>query len=132
MSYRHIRFRAAELCLLLITVPLVAMGGRVGSSRGLPTTSGGIHTIQGKVYFPASPGVQQTSQVRLIVRILFLKLYRLTTTARFVSTSSRQVPIRSLLTEEVILKTRLRMSQLIARRVMVADPSDANFSKTTT
>ena len=57
MSYRHLRFRAAELCLLLITVPLVALGqGGVGSSRGLPTTSGGIHTIQGKVYFPASPG----------------------------------------------------------------------------
>src|SRR5678809_647443 len=98
MSYRHLRFRAAELCLLLITVPLVALGqGGVGSSRGLPTTSGGIHTIQGKVYFPASPGANNK---RVKVRL---------DSARFVSTSSKRVRIRSLLTEEAILKTRLRM-----------------------
>ncbi len=36
-----------------LSVQVVAFGqGGVGSTRGLPTTSGGTHTIQGKVHFP--------------------------------------------------------------------------------
>src|SRR5678816_3473518 len=67
MSYRLIRFRGAKLCLLLIALPVVALAqGGVGSSRGLPTTSGGIHTIQGKVYFPASQG---TNNKRVRVKL---------------------------------------------------------------
>jgi len=31
----------------------VSAQGGVGSSRGLPSTAGGIHTIQGKVFFPS-------------------------------------------------------------------------------
>jgi tetratricopeptide (TPR) repeat protein len=51
--------------VFILSVPLLvrAQGG-VGSSRGLPTTSGGIHTIQGKVYFPGGGGNRRV-KVRL-------------------------------------------------------------------
>lgn len=41
-----------------------AQGG-VGSSRGLPSTSGGIHTIQGKVFDPSGRPVEGRLRMRL-------------------------------------------------------------------
>ena len=41
--------------VLLVVLQFTAFAqGGVGSSRGLPSTAGGIHTIQGKVIFPGS------------------------------------------------------------------------------
>lgn len=39
--------------------------GGVGSSRGLPSTSGGIHTIQGKVFDPSGRPVEGRLKLRL-------------------------------------------------------------------
>lgn len=48
-------FSVCAMALLVLTLQVTARAqGGVGSSRGLPTTTGGIHTIQGKVYFPNS------------------------------------------------------------------------------
>ncbi len=52
-------------CLfLLVSAAAFAQGG-VGSSRGLPGTNAGIHTIKGRVYFPAEPGSQKRFKVTL-------------------------------------------------------------------
>lgn len=52
--------------VVLVTIPHVALAqGGVGSSRGLPSTSGGIHTIQGKVYFPGQAVANKRVRVRL-------------------------------------------------------------------
>lgn len=52
----------ALIAILILFVPFTvhAQGG-VGTSRGLPETSSGVHTIQGKIYLPsgqrAGPGI---------------------------------------------------------------------------
>ena len=46
------------------TVTAVAQGG-VGSSRGLPSTSGGVHTIQGKIFDPSGRPVDSRLRLRL-------------------------------------------------------------------
>lgn len=46
----------AFLCMLLFVPLTLARAQGVGSTRGLPTTTGGNNTIQGKVIFPDSPG----------------------------------------------------------------------------
>jgi len=52
--------------VVLIGLPLSALAqGGVGSSRGLPSTSGGIHTIQGKVYFPGGQSGEKRLKIRL-------------------------------------------------------------------
>ncbi|HEY6805143.1 MAG TPA: tetratricopeptide repeat protein [Pyrinomonadaceae bacterium] len=58
-------FRTLQLIAVVVSLPLLALAqGGVGSSRGLPSTSGGIHTIQGKVYFPGTGGNRRV-KVRL-------------------------------------------------------------------
>ena len=66
------RFFCTRLsCLALITalVTLGAVAGAqaqgVGSSRGLPSTSGGIHTIKGRVIFPDGRPADTRVRVRL-------------------------------------------------------------------
>ena len=55
--------RVFAVVVLTVLLPLLVLGqGGVGSSRGLPSTSGGIHTIQGKVYFP---GAETNKRVRI-------------------------------------------------------------------
>lgn len=57
--------RPALLVLLIIcSAGVVCAQGGVGSTRGLPGTSGGVHTIQGRIYFPAGQPVTQL-RVRL-------------------------------------------------------------------
>jgi tetratricopeptide (TPR) repeat protein len=57
---------ALRAVVILMVLPLSVFGqGGVGSSRGLPSTGGGIHTIQGKVYFPPQPGLNRRVKVRL-------------------------------------------------------------------
>jgi len=67
-SYSDVlRVRALSLSIIVGSFVLTAFGqGGVGSSRGLPTTAGGIHTIQGKVYFP---GAKTTANKRVKVRL---------------------------------------------------------------
>ena len=52
----------ALIAILILFVPFTAQAqGGVGTTRGLPETSSGIHTIQGKIYLPsgqrAGPGI---------------------------------------------------------------------------
>ena len=54
----------ASFLLALLTVSVQAQGG-VGSSRGLASTSGGIHTIQGKVFDPSGRPVENRLRLRL-------------------------------------------------------------------
>lgn len=50
---------------LLLSSCLVAFAqGGVGSTRGLPSSAGGVHTIQGRIYFPPGRAVTQV-RVRL-------------------------------------------------------------------
>lgn len=60
-----IRHLMALSLLLGLAVVGCAQGG-VGSTRGLPSTAGGIHTIQGQVFFPGS---SQPTNKRVRVRI---------------------------------------------------------------
>lgn len=50
--------------LLLFVAGAYAQGG-VGSTRGLPSSSGGIHTIQGKVVFPPGTRGEKRAKVTL-------------------------------------------------------------------
>jgi Tfp pilus assembly protein PilF len=60
MSSLRVNFLVHRACLLLLTLPLLlihfeiarAQGG-VGSTRGLPDSAAGIHTLQGHVYLPS-------------------------------------------------------------------------------
>ena len=57
-------------CILLVTLILVVLSGEsraqgVGGTRGLPGTSDGIQTIQGKVYSPSGRPVSIPLKVRL-------------------------------------------------------------------
>ena len=65
-SARRRRFALLVLpCLFLLgSLTAFAQGG-VGSSRGLPGTNDGVHTIKGRVYFPGEPGVQRRFRVIL-------------------------------------------------------------------
>jgi len=64
-------FFCVRLSLALITslVTLGAVAGAqaqgVGSNRGLRSSSGGIHTIKGRVFFPDDPGTKPHIRVRL-------------------------------------------------------------------
>lgn len=59
-------FRLLASGLLLVCASLTALGqGGVGSTRGLPSSSGGIHIIQGRVHFPAEPKGGRRVRVRL-------------------------------------------------------------------
>lgn len=71
-SYRP-HFRAYRTWLLLLILPCMfghvdairAQGG-VGSSRGLPSSSSGIQTIQGQLFFPASSqAINKRMRIRL-------------------------------------------------------------------
>jgi Flp pilus assembly protein TadD len=56
------------LTLLLLLIPLYgvrAQQGGVGSSRGLPTTSGGNNSIQGRVVFPGNQSGGRRVRVKL-------------------------------------------------------------------
>src|SRR6266850_4806652 len=44
-------FAAAPFAVLIFAATTYAQGG-VGSTRGLPDSSGGMHTIEGRVYLP--------------------------------------------------------------------------------
>jgi tetratricopeptide (TPR) repeat protein len=59
--------RAFALIVSSMLLPLIVLGqGGVGSTRGLPSSSTGIHSIQGKVYFPgAQAGVNKRVRIRL-------------------------------------------------------------------
>lgn len=60
-----LRYCFALLVVTTFAVTVFSQGG-VGSSRGLPSTGGGIHTIQGKVHFPDTPeGASKRVTVRL-------------------------------------------------------------------
>lgn len=50
--------------LLFYSASALAQGG-VGSTRGLPGAGDGMHTIKGRVYFPAEPGNQRRFKVTL-------------------------------------------------------------------
>lgn len=57
---------------IIILAVMLSMGsilglaqGGVGSTRGLPSTSGGIHTIQGQVFFPSGTRSDARVKVRL-------------------------------------------------------------------
>jgi tetratricopeptide (TPR) repeat protein len=60
--HRSILIFLFSFCLLGSSVAL-AQGG-VGSTRGLPGSAGGVHTIQGRIYFPSGRAVAQL-RVRL-------------------------------------------------------------------
>lgn len=52
--------------VILMTFPLVVVRAQgVGSSRGLPSSSGGFHTIKGRVYFPDDRLADRHVKVRL-------------------------------------------------------------------
>lgn len=56
----------AALFLLIATAQSVALAqGGVGSSRGLPGSAGGIHTIRGRVFYPDEPPAGTHAKVRL-------------------------------------------------------------------
>src|SRR5215471_3120901 len=56
LSMRRYRFAFATISLVFISAAIATAQGGVGSTRGLPTSSGGINTIQGRVIFPDSTG----------------------------------------------------------------------------
>ena len=53
----------AMVVVVSVSADLKAQG--VGGTRGLPSTSGGIHTIQGRIYSPSGTAVSGTLKVRL-------------------------------------------------------------------
>ena len=57
--------RFLSVFLVIVAALAVVHAQMPGSSRGLPTTSGGIHTIKGRVFFPDD----QAANVRLKVRL---------------------------------------------------------------
>src|SRR6266404_3006539 len=64
----------ALIAILVLFVPHTAHAqGGVGTSRGLPETSSGIHTIQGKVYLPSGQRAGPGISVRLEGNVLGLR-----------------------------------------------------------
>lgn len=73
-NFIHCRYALASLALtrscviavfLLLLVPAANGQGGVGSTRGLPNSGDGIHTIQGRVYAPSGKPVATRLQLRL-------------------------------------------------------------------
>lgn len=66
-SARHLYlFRALlSACILLAACAVAFAQGGVGSSRGLPSSSGGNNIIQGQVFFPSEPKEGKRIKVRL-------------------------------------------------------------------
>ena len=66
LTQRRYVFQLLASGLLLVCASLMAFGqGGVGSTRGLPNSSGGIHIIQGRVHFPVEPKAGRRVKVRL-------------------------------------------------------------------
>lgn len=67
LSARHLFSLRALLpaCLLLMSCAVAFAQGGVGSSRGLPSSSGGNNVIQGRVFFPFEPKDGKRIKVRL-------------------------------------------------------------------
>ena len=70
LSLRHFFVYPTRVFALIVSsvlLPLIVLGqGGVGSTRGLPSSSGGINSIQGKVYFPgAQAGLNKRVRIRL-------------------------------------------------------------------
>ena len=64
-AHRHYFILILLSSFLLLSSCLVAFAqGGVGSTRGLPSSAGGAHTIQGRIYFPPGQAVKQL-RVRL-------------------------------------------------------------------
>ena len=59
------RLLLSTLFLLVACVVVLAQGG-VGSTRGLPDTNDGIHTIKGRIYFPTEP--KEGKRLRVVLR----------------------------------------------------------------
>lgn len=59
------RVLLSTLLLLALSATALAQGGGVGSSRGLPSASGGSNIIQGRVFFPSDPKEGKRVKVRL-------------------------------------------------------------------
>ena len=56
----------ASIAILILFVPFTVHGqGGVGTTRGLPESSSGIHTIQGKIYLPSGQRAGAGISVRL-------------------------------------------------------------------
>lgn len=67
MARQHGLFALTILCFLsLAASPQGLAQGGVGSTRGLPAGNDGVHTIKGRVIFPA--GANQSSRVRVTLR----------------------------------------------------------------
>lgn len=62
---RHLVCFLLTVILSLIPIAIVHAQGGVGSTRGLPSASGGIHTIQGQVFFPSGKRPESQLKVRL-------------------------------------------------------------------
>lgn len=60
---RHYVSFVLTLILVLVSLATANAQGGVGSTRGLPGTSGGIHTIAGKVFFP--PGKRPEGRIKI-------------------------------------------------------------------
>ena len=65
LSARLFSGRLVSTLLMVITSLAYAQAQGVGSSRGLPSTSGGIHTIKGRVFFPDDQPQNKRIKVRL-------------------------------------------------------------------
>lgn len=64
-AHRHYFILILLSSFLLLSSCLVAFAqGGVGSTRGLPSSAGGVHSIQGRIYFPPGQTVKQV-RVRL-------------------------------------------------------------------
>jgi Tfp pilus assembly protein PilF len=62
---RHYFVSVLTLLTLLAAVGIASGQGGVGSSRGLPDSAGGIHSIQGHVYLPTGRRASQGVNVKL-------------------------------------------------------------------
>jgi Tfp pilus assembly protein PilF len=74
MSYKHRASALKSACsfhfvlaafVFLLAAPSLTHAQGVGSSRGLPSSSGGTQQIQGKVVFPEGPGAGKRARVSL-------------------------------------------------------------------
>lgn len=70
-SFVYAILRRYSVCFLLtvllslVPIAVVRAQGGVGSTRGLPSASGGIHTIQGQVFFPSGKRPEGRLKVNL-------------------------------------------------------------------
>lgn len=63
---RHSSYFFLTILLLVIPSALVRAQGGVGSTRGLPSTSGGVHTIEGQVFFPGGNRPEGRIKITLV------------------------------------------------------------------